>query len=177
MAVGGGRGVLLMEGPEAAGNARWPIWHELGRRLIGWQVRMMSEACRLPTTPSGREWQGAQPGEGASGRLTPGPTAGEMQGESARRAGKPSGHREEASSEGLGGHQSLAQTDARCPAGQVMGHHLARSQAALAAKRPEGRWLSPTPYLRSRMAFSTSAWRRWPASSSRVSPSRPVMKP
>ena len=40
------------------------------------------------------------------------------------------------------------------------------SQAALAAKRPEGRWLSPTPYLRacpaldagSPMAFSISAW-------------------
>ena len=27
------------------------------------------------------------------------------------------------------------------------------SQAALAAKRPEGRWFSPTPYLRSRMAY------------------------
>ena len=34
------------------------------------------------------------------------------------------------------------------------------SQAPLAAKRPEGRWFSPTPYLRSRMAFSISAWRR-----------------
>ena len=51
------------------------------------------------------------------------------------------------------------------------------SQAALAAKRPEGRWFSPTPYLRSRIAFSISAWRRWSASSSRVSPSRSVMKP
>ena len=40
------------------------------------------------------------------------------------------------------------------------------SQAALAAKRPEGRWFNPTPYLRSRMAFSISAWRRWSASSS-----------
>ena len=39
----------------------------------------------------------------------------------------------------------------------------AASQAALAAKRPEGRWFSPTPYLRSRIAFSISAWRRWPA--------------
>ncbi len=27
------------------------------------------------------------------------------------------------------------------------------SQAAFAPKRPEGRWLSPTPYLRVRMAF------------------------
>ena len=51
------------------------------------------------------------------------------------------------------------------------------SQAALAAKRPEGRWLRPAPYFRSRMAFSISAWRRWPASSSRTSPCRPVMKP
>ena len=34
------------------------------------------------------------------------------------------------------------------------------SQAPLAAKRPEGRWLSPTPCFRSRMAFSISAWRR-----------------
>ena len=33
-------------------------------------------------------------------------------------------------------------------------------QAALAAKRPEGRWFNPTPCLRSRMAFSISAWRR-----------------
>ena len=30
------------------------------------------------------------------------------------------------------------------------------SQAPLAAKRPEGRWFSPTPYLRSRIAFSTA---------------------
>ena len=51
------------------------------------------------------------------------------------------------------------------------------SHAPLAGKRPEGRWLRPTPCLRSRMAFSISAWRRWSASSSRVSPSRSVMKP
>ena len=29
------------------------------------------------------------------------------------------------------------------------------SQAPLAAKRPDGMWFSPTPHLRSRMAFST----------------------
>ena len=34
------------------------------------------------------------------------------------------------------------------------------SQAPLTAKRPDGMWFSPTPYLRSRMAFSISAWRR-----------------
>ena len=49
-------------------------------------------------------------------------------------------------------------------------------QAALAGKRPEVRWLSPTPCFRSLMAFSISAWRRWSASRSRVSPSLSVMK-
>ena len=34
------------------------------------------------------------------------------------------------------------------------------SQAALAGKCPDGRWLSPTPCFKSRMAFSISAWRR-----------------
>ena len=32
--------------------------------------------------------------------------------------------------------------------------------APLAAKRPDGMWFSPTPYLRSRIAFSISAWQR-----------------
>ena len=60
---------------------------------------------------------------------------------------------------------------------RVRGRLCTASQAALAAKRPDGRWFNPTPYLRSGMAFSISAWRRWSASSSRVSPSRSVMKP
>ena len=34
------------------------------------------------------------------------------------------------------------------------------SQAALAAKRPDDIWFSPTPYLRSRITFSVLAWRR-----------------
>ena len=39
-----------------------------------------------------------------------------------------------------------------------------------------GRWFSPTPYFRSRIAFSISAWRRWSASSSSISPARSLMK-
>ena len=42
----------------------------------------------------------------------------------AGRAGEPSGQGEEAPPEGLGGHHPLVQTDARGPAGQVMGQHL-----------------------------------------------------
>ena len=69
--------------------------------------------------------------------------------------------------------------DPRRPAGQVVGHHLYRQPSAVGGEAA-GRHVvqfSPTPYLRSRMAFSISAWRRWSASSSRVSPSRSVMKP
>ena len=47
-----------------------------------------------------------------------------MQSEAAGWAGEPSGEGEEASSEGLGGYHLLPQTDAHCPAGQVMGYHL-----------------------------------------------------
>ena len=79
---------------------------------------------RLRMAPSGWERDGSQSGQGESGLLSPGPAPGKMQSESARRAGKPSRETEEASSEGLGGHQLLAQTDARCPTGQVMGQRL-----------------------------------------------------
>ena len=95
----------------------------------------------------------------------------------ARRAGEPSGHGKEAASQGLGGHDLLAQTDARGPAGPGVGDHLHRQPGAVGGETAEGRWFNPTPYLRSRMAFSISAWRRWSASSARVSPSRSVMKP
>ena len=85
--------------------------------MAGW-----GSAGWLP--PSGRKWQGAQSCQGATGLVFPGPTLGKMQSEAAGRAGEPSGQGEEASSEGLGGHHLLTQTDARCPAGQVMRHHL-----------------------------------------------------
>ena len=76
--------------------------------------------------PSGRKWQGAQSCQGATELGFPGPALGKMQSEAARRAGEPSGQGEEASPEGLGGHHLLTQTDARCPASQVVGHHLDR---------------------------------------------------
>ena len=45
---------------------------------------------------------------------------GQVPGEAARLAGEPSGQREEAPPEGLGGHHLLAQTEARRPAGQQL---------------------------------------------------------
>jgi len=50
------------------------------------------------------------------------------------------------------------------------------SQAPLAANFPDGRWLRPTPYFRSRMAFSISAYPRWSDSSSSRFPSLSVMQ-
>ena len=80
-----------------------------------------------------------------------------MQGQSACRAGDPSGQGKDPSSEGLGGHDLLTQADAGCPAGQVVRHHLYRQPGAVGGEAAEGRWFSPTPYLRSRIAFSISA--------------------
>ena len=62
--------------------------------------------------------------EGATELGFPGPTLGKMQSKAAGRTGEPSGQGEEASPKGLGGYQLLAQTDARRPAGQVVGEQL-----------------------------------------------------
>jgi hypothetical protein len=52
----------------------------------------------------------------------------------------------------------------------------ASSQAALALNCPEGRCASPLPALRSRMASSQTAWRRWSVSSQVAVPGRSVTK-
>ena len=87
--------------------------------MAGWRV-----SGRRP--PSGWEWKGSQSSQGATELVFPGPALGQMQSELARRAGEPSGDRKEAASQGLGGHHRLAQTDARGPACQVVGHRLHR---------------------------------------------------
>ena len=140
-------------------------------------ARVCGDVGSVAGWPSGREWNGSQPGQGASELGFPRPAPGEMQSEAARRAGDPSGQGEEPPPKGLGGRDLLAQTDPRRPAGQVVGHHLYRQPSAVGGEAAGRHVVQPTPYLRSRMAFSISAWRRWSASSSRVSPSRSVMKP
>ena len=98
----------------------------------GWVVWWMGQA------PSGRRWQGSQPSEGATELGFPGPVFGKMQSEAARLAGEPSGEGEEPSPQGLGGHQLLPQTDARCPAGQVMGQHPVSSTGQALHRQPGG---------------------------------------
>ena len=61
-----------------------------------------------------------------------------MQSEAAGRAGEPSGQGEEASSESLGGHHLLTQTDARGPASEVVGHHPVSSTGQALDRQPGG---------------------------------------
>ena len=117
--------------------------------------------------PSGWEWNGSQPGQGATELGFPRPALGKMQSEAARRAGEPSGIEKKRRRRVL-----VVTTCSPRPMRTVQRVRLCAitwtaSQAPLAAKRPEGRWLRPTPYFRSRMAFSISAWRRWSASEGR----------
>ena len=120
----------------------------------------------------------------------PRPALWQMQGEAACRAGEPSGQGEEPSPKGLGGRDLLAQRS-RTPfqtsstASGCGPSPVPPAKRRLAAKRPDGMWFSPTPYLRSRWrSRSRPVGRRvvglgeqFQDPSARVSPSRSVMKP
>ena len=89
-----------------------------------WLVRVGGDVGSVACCRSGWEWNGSQPGQGATELGIPRPALWQMQGEAACRAGEASGQGEEPSSEGLGGHDLLTQADAGCPAGQVVRHRL-----------------------------------------------------
>ena len=113
-----------------------PGWREIAGTLgsvAGW--------------PSGREWNGLQPGQGATELGFPRPAPGEMQSEAARRAGDPSHQSEDPPPEGLGGHDLLTQADAGCPAGQVMRHHLDRQPGAVGGEAPRRHVVQPDAVL------------------------------
>ena len=127
--------------------------------------------------PSGWEWQGAQPCQGATELGFLGPALWKMQSEAARRAGEPSGDKEEPSSEGLGGHQLLAQTDARRPASQVVGEHLDGQPGGVGGEAARGEMVQPHAVLEVANGVLDLGVAAMVGSSSRVSPSRSVMKP
>ena len=115
-----------------------------GLARVGGDVQLTGWRVSGGRAKSGWEWNGSQPGQGASDLLLPRPAPGKMQGQPACGAGEPSRPTR----------AKTRQTESCRPAGQVMRHHLYRSQTALAAKRPEGRWFSPR-------AAGTSARRRF----------------
>ena len=109
-------------------------------RWVGWRVSG-------GRAPSGWEWNASQSGQGAAELLLPGPAPGKMQGQSACRAGDPSGQGKDPSSEGLGGHDLLTQADAGCPAGQVVRHHLYRQPGAVGGEAARGEMVQPHAVL------------------------------
>ena len=118
---------------QARGAPRGLTWRELAGTFSGPDGGSAADGA-----PSGWEWPGSQSCQGATELGFPGPTLWQMQSEASRRADEPSGDREEASSEGLGGHHRLAQTDASCPAGQVVGHDLYGQPSAVGWEAARG---------------------------------------
>ena len=158
-------------GEDAARGARGRTGASLRGRSVG---RM---AGQLRTAPSGWEWNRSQPCQGATELGFQGQRCGRCRvRRRAERVSRPAREKNR---------RRRVLVVAICSPRPTRAVQRARlwavtctaSQAPLAAKRPDGMWFRPTPYLRSRMAFSISAWRRWSASSSRVSPSWSVMKP
>ena len=117
-----------MQGKTIADRAGATLWG-------GWVVWWTGQA---PSVPSGRQWQSSQSSHGASELGFPRPALWQMQSEAAGRAGEPSGQGEEAPPEGPGGHHPLVQTDARGPAGQVMGQHLDGQPCAVGGEAARG---------------------------------------
>ena len=78
--------VSEMAGEDTARGARGPDWREFAGRFS-----LRGRWDTVGRAPSGREWNGSQPGQGATDLLLPWPTLGKMQGQPARGAGEPSG--------------------------------------------------------------------------------------
>ena len=107
----------------------------------------MRQTVKRPWVSSGGERQGAQSGQSAAELVLPRPALGQMQSEAAGRASEPSGQGEEAPPEGLGGRQRLAQADARCPAGQIVGHHLHGQPGTIGGEASRGEMVQPHAVL------------------------------
>ena len=156
---------------DAARDPREPGWRELAG-MFGWP-----DGRSVAGWPSGRKWYRSQPCQGAAQLGFPGQRCGRCRvRRRAERVSRP------ARAKNRRRRVLVVTAWSPRPIRAVQRARLCAitctaSQAPLAAKRPDGMWFSPTPYLRSRIAFSISAWRRWSASMSSISPSRSVMKP
>ena len=110
-------------------------------------VRVFGDVGSVAGRPSGWEWNGSQPGQGAAELGFPRPALWQMQGEAACRAGDPSGQGEDPSSAGLGGDDPFTQADAGCPASEVVGHHLHRELGGVGGEAARGEMVQPDAVL------------------------------
>ena len=125
-----------MRTEDTEGTARGPGWREfagtfgcaVGSSVADGAVRSgvewLEARARLNWVSQGQGWGRC--------RVSPAP---------AERVIRPA--REKNRRRRVGGHHLLTQTGPRCPTGQVMRHHRIASQAALAAKLPDGMWSAP----------------------------------
>ena len=97
--------------------------------------------------PSSWEWNRSQPCQGAAELGFPRPALWQMEGEPTCRAGDTSGQGEDPPPEGLGGHDPFTQADPRCPAGQILGHHLYRQPGAVGGEAARGEMVQPDAVL------------------------------
>ena len=163
-------------GTGTARGARGPGWRELagtfswpdvgtvadGRRQAGSGMARSRAGARVTFSSRGQRW----------GRCRV-----------SRRAGRVSrpGPGEEPPPERLGGHDPFARTGPRGPTGQVMRHHLYCEPGGVGGEAPRGHVVQPGAVLEVSngvpgLGVAAAAGLQFP-SGSKVSPSRPVMKP
>ena len=109
-----GRSAEGLQSPHRPPMAVCGNWDARDGKRIGirelprtWLVRVGGDVESVACWRSGWEWNGSQSGQGSIELGFPGPTLGKMQGEAARRAGDPSGEREDPTAEGFGGYQLI----------------------------------------------------------------------
>ncbi len=129
------------------GRARWRGRGRSKRPSRTGLARVCGDVGSVADGSSRRKWQGAQPGQGAAELLLPRPMLRKMQSEAACRADEPSGQGEDPLSEGLGGHDRLAQTEPGCPAGQVVRHHVYRQPGGVGGEAARGEMVQPDAVL------------------------------
>ena len=128
-------------------RARWRGRGRSKRHSRTGVARVCGDVGSVADGSSGWEWNRAQPCQGATYIALPWPTLGKMQGEAACGACEPSGQGEEPPPERLGGHDPFAQTDPRCPTGQVMHHYLYREPGGVGGEAPRGHVVQPDAAL------------------------------
>jgi hypothetical protein len=166
----------------AAGCGETVVADRLGgdRRLSGQASRsqgLVVGRWRRGRCGSGRQRERAQAGQGGEEALGPRPARRQVQVAAPCGMGEAAGRGDEASADCLGHTRPWTPSPSAATQRSRLWARVASSaQAALARNTPDGQWQSPAPCLRSRMASSTTAWRRWSASNTTALPVRSVTK-
>ena len=161
-------------------NCRISTQEETTAGRVGATLRgpsVVRRAAQWPTAWSSPVRNSQEPGQGATELGFPRPASEKVQGEAPRLAGDASGEGEEASPEGLGGCHRIFQSDACGPAGQIVGHHLHRHPGSIGGEVPRGEMVESDAVLQVSYGILDPGVAAMVGSSSRVSPSRSVMKP